>query len=53
MGESILEEYVVVKGSVRKQWPNKLQFLCANISYAVGLGIYYHKMYLSNSLYKF
>ena len=38
--QSILEDHVRVDGKYRNQWPNKLQFLCANISYAVGLGTY-------------
>ena len=38
--QSILEDHVRVDGKYRNQWPNKLQFLCANISYAVGLGMY-------------
>lgn len=38
MVTSILEKEIKIEGAGRKQWPNKLQFLCANISYAVGLG---------------
>ena len=33
-----LESYFQIKGGGRAAWPNQFQFLCANISYAVGLG---------------
>ena len=36
--QTILDEHITVELKSRQQWPNKLQFLCANISYAVGLG---------------
>ena len=33
-----LNLFFKVKEGVRAAWPNQFQFLCANISYAVGLG---------------
>ena len=36
-----------VGGETRNEWPNKLQFLCANISYAVGLGNIWRFPYLA------
>ena len=41
MVTSLLEKEIKIEGAGRKQWPNKLQFLCANISYAVGLGMFH------------
>ena len=42
-----LEKDIVIGGASRKEWPNQFQFLCANISFAVGLGNIWRFPYLA------
>ena len=42
-----MNSYFKVKEGVRAAWPNQFQFLCANISYAVGLGNIWRSVFWS------